>query len=362
LRKAERFMPTPYLSIDLDGIAHNARCIVDLCTSHGIEVTGVTKGVCGHPAVAQAMLAGGVGSIGDSRMINVDRLRRSGITADLMMLRLPALSRTADIAAGVSVSLHSELKVLSQLSRQNQNPGRPHDVIVMVDLGDLREGVRPGELVAFVGEALHLPGIRIKGLGTNLTCLSGVTPNEANMLQFVELAEDVEARCGITLEWLSAVNSSGLELIASGRMPSRINHARIGEAILLGRETIERRAWPGTHQDAFVLHAEVLECRHKPSRPEGQQAEDAFGGRPEFEDSGERLRALLNVGREDVDIETLTPLDPGIRIVGASSGYLVLDVTDATSDVSVGAELEFAPGYGTLLRAMTSEYVEKRWL
>jgi predicted amino acid racemase len=182
------------------------------------------------------------------------------------------------------------------------------------------------------------------------------------MLQFVELAEDVEARCGITLEWLSAVNSSGLELIASGHMPSRINHARIGEAILLGRETIERRAWPGTHQDAFVLRAEVLECRRKPSRPEGRQAEDAFGGRPEFEDSGERLRALLNVGREDVDIETLTPLDPGIRIVGASSGYLVLDVTDATSDVSVGAELEFAPGYGTLLRAMTSEYVEKRWL
>jgi predicted amino acid racemase len=232
----------------------------------------------------------------------------------------------------------------------------------MVDLGDLREGVPPDEVLPFVREALRLPGIRVKGLGANLACFAGVTPSETNMQRFVELAIAVEADCGVTLEWLSAVNSSGLELIAAGRMPARINHARVGEAILLGRETIQRQPWPGTHQDAFALHAEVLECRRKPSMPEGPRAEDAFGNRPEFDNSGERLRALLNVGREDVDIGSLTPLDPNIQIIGASSGYLVLDVTDATTDVSVGAELKFAPGYGALLRAMTSEYVEKRCL
>jgi len=353
---------TPYLSIDLARIAHNARVVVDLCAASGIEVAGVTKGVCGHPEVAGAMLAGGVGSIADSRLTNIQRLRQAGIEAELLLLRIPPLSGAEQVVASVDASLNSDLDVLGALSGVAQDRGEPHDVIVMVDLGDLREGVLPDELLTFAEATVVLPGLRLKGLGTNLACFSGLAPTEANMQQFVGLARAVEARCDIELEWLSAINSSGLELIASGRMPGRINHARIGEAILLGRETIHRQPWPGTYQDAFVLHAEVLECRHKPSHSKGTRGEDAFGGRPEFADTSDGLRALLNVGREDVDLESLTPTDPGVRILGASSGYLVTDVSEAAIEVRTGRELTFSPGYGALLRTMTSEYVEKRCL
>ena len=143
-------------------------------------------------------------------------------------------------------------------------------------------------------------------------------------------------------------------------MPRQVNHARIGEAILLGRETMFRRPWPGTSQDAFVLHAEVLERKRKPSVPIGERSEDAFGRRPTFKDQGDRVRALLNVGREDVQIDGLAPLTPGVEILGASSGYLVVDVTDASDEIKVGAELAFSLNYGALLAAMTSEYVKKR--
>lgn len=355
-------MTTPYLNIDLDKIRHNAQAIVGLCAAHGIEVTGVTKGVCGHPAVARAMLEGGVGSIGDSRMINIQRLRQGGVNGELMMLRLPAPSIVDDIVAAVNVSLVSELSVLQGLARAAHARGHPHAVILMVDLGDLREGVRPDELLPLARHAARLPGIRVKGLGANLACFAGVTPSVENMGQFIELASAVEADCGVALQWLSAVNSSGLQLIAAGVMPARINHARIGEAILLGRETIHRQPWPGTCQDAFVLHAEVLECQRKPSMPSQPRGEDAFGTQQEFEDLGERVRALVNIGREDVDIGSLAPVDPQLQILGASSGYLVVDVTAAATRVSVGTELAFLPGYGALLRAMTSEYVEKRCL
>jgi predicted amino acid racemase len=355
-------MTTPNLSIDLGKIEHNSRVLVDLCRGHGIEVAGVTKGVCGHPEVAKAMLKGGVGAIADSRLRNMHRLRQAGISADLVLLRIPPVSVVEEVAATVNVSLNSDLQVLSYLSSVALGRRELHDVIVMMDLGDLREGVWPDELLEFVAAAAALPGIRIKGLGTNLGCFSGVAPSETNMQRFVALAEAVEARCDIELQWLSAVNSSGLELIARGGMPARINHARIGEAILLGRETIHRKPWPGTYQDAFVLHAEVLESRRKPSMPEGSQGEDAFGDRPVFEDAGERQRALLNVGREDIDLQSLTPIDPGVRIIGASSGYLVLDVTEATEEIHTGKTLTFSLGYGALLRAMTSEYVEKRCL
>jgi predicted amino acid racemase len=230
----------------------------------------------------------------------------------------------------------------------------------MVDLGDLREGVWPDDLVPFVGRTLELPGTRIAGLGANLACLGGVVPSTDNMIRLVALAEEVERTFGIELELISGVNSSGLELIAASGMPARVNHARIGEAILLGCETVHRRPWPGTRQDAFVLRAEVLERKLKPSVPIGETAEDAFGRRPAFEDQGKRVRALLNVGREDVDVGGLTPLDRGVTILAASSGYLIADVTDAGTGAEVGDELAFQPSYGALLAAMTSEYVKKR--
>lgn len=353
-------MVYPRLSIDLDAIERNARTIIGLCAEHGIAVSGVTKGVCGNAEIAEAMLRGGVVSLADSRLENIARLRAGGIDVPITMLRLPPLSGVGEVVAAAGASLNSELDVVAGLSEAAQRQGGVHDIVVMVELGDLREGVSPDDVVPFVRRALELPGIRIAGLGANLSCFGGVVPSTDNMTGLVALTEEVECKFGFDLELISGINSSGLELIAAGGMPARVNHARIGEAILLGRETVRRRPWPGTRQDAFVLHAEVLERKRKPSVPVGETTEDAFGRRPSFTDRGERVRALLNIGREDIDVGSLAPLDPGVTILGASSGYLVADVTEAGTGAGVGDELAFQPGYGALLAAMTSEYVKKR--
>lgn len=353
-------MTHPYVSIDLDKIEHNARAIVALCQARGITVTGVTKGTCGHPEIAKAMLRGCVSSIGESRMENIHRLLSAGVPSSYMLLRLPSLSEVDEVVEAAEVSLNSELSVLEGLSQAAGRHGWIHDVILMVDLGDLREGIWPSDLAPFVREALRLPGIRIAGLGTNLACFGGVVPGEDNMNRLVELAAGIERTFGLRLQWISGVNSSGLELIASGRMPERVNHARIGEAILLGRETTHRRPWPGTFQDAFVLHAEILELKMKPSLPIGERGEDAFGHVTTFMNRGTIERALLNVGREDVEIEGLTPCDPRLSILGGSSSYLVMDVTGARGRLRVGDELAFSMNYNALLAAMTSENVKPR--
>ncbi len=355
-------MSGPYVTIDLDKIEHNTRTIVELCERHGVEVTGVTKGVCGHPEVARAMLRGGVISIADSRIENVERLSAAGIETPVMLLRVPPLSGAEQVVQQVELSLNSELSVLEALGEAAARHGKEHEVLLMVDLGDLREGLWPDELIPFVGDALTIDGITIVGIGTNLACFSGLAPSEDNMSQLVALAVDVESRYGLSLRWVSGLNSSGLDLLASGRLPARVNHARLGEAILLGRETIKRKPLSGCFQDAFVLHAEVLELKQKPSDVQGERGEDAFGERPAFEDRGRIRRALLNVGREDVLVEGLTPQIPGLRILGGSSGYLVVDVTDAPEELIVGAELSFDLTYGALLATMTSQYVKKRTL
>lgn len=355
-------MSTPYVTIDLDRIEDNAATIVGLCKRYGIEVTGVTKGVCGHPDVARAMLRGGVTSIAESRIDNVRRLRDAGIESSIMYLSMPALSAVDRVVEDADVSLNSELAVLEALGAAATRNGKTHDVVLMVDLGDLREGICPDELLPFVGETVKLKGIRIVGLGANLACFSGLAPSRESMARLVTLATGVEHRFGISLRWVSGINSSGLELIASGRMPERVNHARIGEAILLGLETIRHTPWPETFQDAFVLRAEIVELKEKPSFVPGERGEDAFGRLPEIEDRGRMRRALLNIGREDVLVEGLTPLSLALRILGGSSGYLVVDVTEAPEPLHVGDELGFGMSYGALLATMASSHVEKRVL
>lgn len=353
-------MSYPRLHIDLDRIEHNARTISRLLAAHDIQVAGVTKCVCGHPAVARAMLRGGVSAIADSRLQNLLRMRDAGVQSSFMLLRLPPLSALGQVVELATVSLNSELQVLSGLSQAAHSQDRLHDVIIMVELGDLREGVPAESLLATVRAALQLPAIRLRGLGANLACFAGVVPTVDSMNRLVELAEEVEGSFGIELDTLSAINSSGLTMIEAGTMPARINHARIGEAILLGRETVARRPWPGTHQDAFRLEAEVVELYDKPSAPTDRRSQNAFGDRPEFEDRGVIPHALLSLGRQDVHVPGLVPLDSRLRILGACSGYTALDLAAAADEYRVGDTISFTPDYAALLSAMSSQYVEKR--
>lgn len=348
------------LTVDLAKVEHNARVIVELCAAHGIAVTGVTKGLAGEPAVAAAMLRGGVESIGESRLEHLRRLREAGIAALLLLLRMPSLTH-ADAAVDLAtVSCNAEPRVIAALGEAAGRHGRSHGVIVMVDLGDLREGVWPDRLPEVVRQVQATPGVHLAGIGSNLACFGGVIPTEQNMGALVAAVEQVEAELGIRIERISAGNSSALGLVAAGRMPTRVDHLRIGEAILLGRETVHREPWPGTFQDAVVLHGEVLELSRKPSVPLGERGQDAMGGAPAFVDRGWVDHALVNLGVVDTDVGGLTPVDPRLRVLGGSSDYLVLDATGAHGELSVGSTVAFVPGYGAMARAAASPYVEVR--
>jgi predicted amino acid racemase len=353
-------MPGPEVTIDLGRIERNARAVVDRCAASGIKVFGVTKGACGMPQVARAMLRGGVAGIAESRFENIRRLRDSGIAAPIMLLRSPPLSRVEEVVRSVDVSLQSELATIAELSRIAERMGRVHDIMLMVDLGDLREGIWPSDLVPVVEKVLGMKGVRIAGLGTNLTCFGAILPTEENLGQLMACAFKVESVLGAPLEWISGGNSSSLPLLLERGLPPGINNLRIGEAILQGGlETFRETPWKELEFDAFRLTGDIIEVKLKPSLPIGRSGYDAFGNQPVFVDEGDRLRAIANIGREDVLVEGLTPLNPGVRVLGASSDHLVMDVTDAAPPLGVGDRVSFRMNYGALLAAMTSEYVEK---
>ncbi|KLU59760.1 hypothetical protein CEB3_c38940 [Peptococcaceae bacterium CEB3] len=354
-------MGLPEIVIDLNKIRQNTETILALARSFRIDVVGVTKVFLAEPRIAGAMLAGGVRMLADSRLENLSKLKQAFPDVPLMLLRLPGVSQVEETVRLAEVSLNSETRVLEALSAEGRRQGRVHGVIIMVDLGDLREGVWPEDLPDFIAKVLPLAGIKLQGLGVNLACYGGVVPTEENLGRLVELAENLEKKFGISLPVISGGNSASLPLLLEKRMPAQVNQLRVGEGIVLGRETVKRQIIPGAFGDAFTLRAEILEAHEKPSVPIGEVGQDAFGRVPEFVDEGWRRRGILALGRQDVPTESLSPRDGRLKIIGASSDHLIMDLSEAP-ELDIGSVLEFDLSYGGLLGAMTSPYVHKRYI
>lgn len=345
------------LSVDLTAIEENALHVV--AALRGIEVVGVTKCTCGSPEVARAMLAGGVAALGESRHENAERLRASGITTPLWLLRAPTPQRAGETVALFDVSLNSELDTVVALDRAAAGADKRHQIVAMVELGDLREGMMPAELPAFAEAVEALDHIDLAGIGVNLTCYGAILPDAHNLGRLAELAQQTERLLGRRLRYVSGGNSGSIGLIASGGMPVAVDTLRVGETILHGVDTLTRERVLDLRADAFTLVAPVIECFVKPSLPWGTGAQDAYGRRPTFHDRGERRRAICALGRQDCQVEGLTPLDPRVEILGASSDHLILDVEAMAPVPCVGESIAFRPGYAATLELFTSPYVHK---
>lgn len=349
-------MTAPRLEIDLGKVGHNARVLVSRLEPRGISVTGVTKATLGLPALAGVLLAGGVRGLGDSRIENIEAMRRAGVVARMTLIRSPMLSQVDRVVTYAHVSANTELEVIRALSRAAAERRRSHGIVLMVELGDLREGLLPGDVEAVAREVQALPNLAWHGIGTNLACQSGVAPDAANMGELSALAESLEATFGVVLETISGGNSANLGWALGGADSRRINDLRLGESILLGLEPLHRTPIEGLHLDAFTLVAEVIEAKDKPSQPWGSLAQTAFGAKDRAEDRGVINQAILALGRQDVDPDGLTP-PPGVEVLGASSDHLI--IAPGPVPLAVGDEVTFGLNYAALVRAMTSPFVTK---
>lgn len=347
----------PRLEIDLSKIHHNTRTLVDRLASKGIAVTGVTKAALGDPEIARAMLQAGVDSIGDSRIENIQRMREAGVAAKFILLRTPLMSQVEQVVQYADISFNTEPSIVESLGRMAVGKHKLHQVVLMVELGDLREGILPQDLENVVRRVLQYPGIQLIGLGTNLACYGGVKPDIEKMTQISDLAKLIESRFDLPLPLVSGGNSANFEWFSRCPKVGAINNLRLGESIFLGRETLERQPIEGLHTDAVTLVAEVIESKIKPSLPYGEQCQTAFGARPIFQDRGAIRRAILGIGRQDVDISGLAFVTEGMEVLGGSSDHLIIDCQ--RRPLHVGDEVKFRPNYAAMLAAMTSPHVAK---
>lgn len=351
----------PILEIDLDKIKDNSLRVVEKCQQHEIKVIGVTKGFSAMHQIVSAMVDGGISGLADARMQNIIELRRRGFTQPITLLRLPSLSQIKSVVQYTDTSINSEITVIKALARAAKRLKKIHQVILMVDVGDLREGVLQENVLAMTKRISCFKEIKLVGLGTNMGCFGGILPSPDNLGMLVEMGTAVENQLDCKLEIISGGGTSTLFLVENHKVPAGVNQLRIGEGILLGTDTTNNRKIPWLHHDAFLLRAEVIEVNCKPSIPTGTIGRDAFGDIPEFTDLGIRKRAIVSMGKQDVNIEGINPIDDDMMILGASSDHLIIDITDSEQEIKVGGEIDFSVTYSGLLSVSDSKYVEKRF-
>jgi predicted amino acid racemase len=349
----------PRLVINIDTLNGNLRTLSGAVHGAGCSLMIVTKSFGACPRIIDFLLQSPeVDYLADSRIQNLKTYSRRG--KKTVLLRLPQRCEIEETVRYADISFNSEIETVRLLNAAAALQKKTHAVVLMVDLGDLREGIfftNEEELLKTAGEIQKMPCIRLAGLAANLTCYGAIIPTRENLSVLCALAEAVEARCGIKLDMVSGGNSSSYYLIENGGLPARINNLRLGEAFVLGVEAAYRKRIPATCHDAITLEAQIIELKEKPSVPIGESGFDAFGGRPVFHDRGIRRRAIAALGRQDTDPDGLFPLDTGIRVLGASSDHLILDVSDSRQPYKTGDTVPFTLNYGALLRAFTSAYV-----
>jgi len=349
----------PRLDIDLYKISHNTKSIINMCRRKKITVVGITKGCSADEKVAKAMVKGGIRILGDSRLKNIKKIRESKIDAEIMLIRIPMQSEIEEIIEYTDISLNSEFSTIQKLSDIAKEKNKKHKIILMVEMGDLREGILPEKIGALARKVINLPMIEFLGIGANFSCVSGVLPTTEKLNTLVSLAKKIERKENIKIKIISGGSTSALKLLEDNGIPEEVNQLRIGTGILIGQDDIHLQSLKGTFQDAFILTAEIIEIKIKPSFPKGKIGRDAFGNIPEFKDIGLRKRAILALGKQDIYLNGITPVKEGIRIIGASSDHLIVDVTNLKDTLEVGDKMRFYLNYPAILKATTSKYIYK---
>ncbi|MDD3106429.1 MAG: alanine/ornithine racemase family PLP-dependent enzyme [Bacilli bacterium] len=348
----------PRLVINLPKLTHNINTIHSMCLKNNIPfVTLVVKALAGNMTVISEIEKTKPTYLGDSRIQNLKKM--ANLPTQKMLLRIPNNVELNDVIRYADCSLESEIKIIRKLNNIAIKKRKIHSIMLMFDMGDLREGIFfESDYMDIVKEITTLSNIYLEGIGTNLTCFGGVLPTSENLSKLTHIASKIETVIDRKLSLISGGNSSSLTLFDQSIIPQEVNHLRIGEGFLLGKETSYGTQLEDTFDDAFILEAKIIECKNKPSFPIGKIGLNSFGEVPIIKDQGMMKRAILGVGKQDVILDNLTPIDSNIKIIGGSSDHLIIDVTN--TKYRLNDVIKFKLSYPAIVHLMNSSYIHKK--
>lgn len=351
------------LTLNKQKLSDNFRFLQNLFETYSVSWGVVSKLLCGNKLFLQELLDLGIKEVHDSRISNLAMVKRLKKDVQTVYIKPVSKKNVSKMVEFADVSLNSELETIRMISEEAGKQGKIHKIIIMVETGDLREGVMGDSLVDFYAEVFELPHIQVIGLGTNLNCLNGVMPSTDKLIQLSLYKQIIELKFGREIPWLSAGTSVTIPLMINHQLPQGINHYRVGETLYFGVDLFEEKVLEGMHGDVFQLEAEIIELQEKPMVPIGVLASNPRGEVTEINESlygKTAYRAIVDVGLLDVDPKYLLPNDPELELLGASSDMLILNLGENHQGYAMGGTVTFSLKYMGALSLLNSNYIEKR--
>jgi ornithine racemase len=351
-----------FLRLYKDKLAHNYRFIESLFEESNINWGVVTKLLCGNKLFLNELIRLGVQEMHDTRISNLRTIKAMGSNIQTVYIKPPAMRSIPNLIKYADVSFNTDFVTIKMLSDETVKQNKKHKVIIMIEMGDLREGVMGDHLIEFYEKVFLLPNIQIIGIGTNLNCLNGILPNQDKLIQLVLYKQLIEAKFNREIELISGGTSVTLSLLINHRIPSGINHFRIGEALFFGNDLFSGKPFKKMKQDVFKLYTEIIELYEKPIVPEGEQGENISGHTPAYTEADygkTTFRAIIDIGLLDINPDYLIPVDNSIKKIEASSDMLVMDLGDNKKGYKTGDLISFNLKYMGALGLMNSNYIEK---
>ena len=352
-----------FLELYKDRLKHNYNYLASLFEGRGIEWGVVTKLLCGNKNYIKEIIDLGATEIHDSRISNLKVVKSISEDVQTVYIKPPAKRSIPNVVKYADVSFNTSFTTIKMLSKEAQKQNKVHKIIIMIEMGDLREGVLGENVIEFYEKIFELPNINISGIGTNLNCLHGVMPSQDKLIQLSLYKQLIEAKFNRKIPWVSGGTSVTIPLLLKEMRPMGVNHFRVGEILYFGLNLFTMKKVDGMKDDVFKLYAEIIELYEKPKVPIGELAENPSGDILEIneEDYGKTsYRAIIDIGLLDISPEYLIPDDGTIEVTGASSDMLVIDLGETTRDYKVGDLISFKLRYMGALSILNSDYIDKK--
>jgi predicted amino acid racemase len=352
-----------YLKLYRDKLRENYEYLDRMFKKHDIYWGITSKLLCGHEEFLKEVVDLGIGEMHDSRISNLKKIKEIDTEVMTLYIKPPPGDIIESVVRYADASLNTELATLHAMSKEAQRQDKVHKVIVMIEMGDLREGVMREDLITFYEKIFDLPNIEVIGIGTNLNCMHGVMPDEDKLIQLALYKQIIELQFDKKIPLVSGGTTVTIPLLLNEQLPKGINHFRVGEALFFGKNLFTGGTIDGMHDDVMELYSQVIEIAEKPKVPSGEIGMNPQGKLTEVdkEEFGKTSnRAILDIGYLDINPDHLICVEEEVKIADASSDMLILDVGDNKNNYEVGDFIRFRMKYMGALAIMNSDYIDKK--
>lgn len=356
------------LQVKAPEIVGNIEKIDSFLKKHNIQWTLVSKVLSGNMDALRAIIESDIikslHSVADSRLSNLKNIKKIAPEITTMYVKPPHVGWAESVVSCADISLNTSRTTIDALNEEAQKQGKIHKIIIMIELGELREGILRENVVEFYSKVFNLSNIEVIGMGTNLGCMYGVEPTYDKLIQLSLYHDLIEAKFEKKLELVSGGSSITLPLICMKKVPPEINHFRIGEAVFFGTTPYDGKKFDGLSTDTFTFCGNIVELEKKETVPDGNIGDGNVGDIAEFDvtEYKKTYRAVLDFGKIDVDYKGLMPQNDSVNFVGTTSDMTVYELGAKKGKYYVGENIKFTPSYMAVARLMTSKFITKEVL